>query len=345
MAFGRIQVNEEILMRKSHFKLAVFLSLGTLVLAGAATLVPRRSSAATLSTAIIGMFPKDVGEFAYADLKAARQFSWFSQLRDQALPARFHQFEQFLASAGVDPNTQVEELAWGFIPGNDKQGEQVVGVALGQFNPPATEQKFKSQKLSFITDRGFHLYSFGGGDSSLLFFFIDANTAAFGERQALDKLLDVRTGTADSVMHNDLLGPLIADANGNGQFWAAMNRHYTQVTLKQLLPQTDQFPQAAQVVDRVRAMFLDIQAGNSGVDTNFQAVCATPDDANVLAAALQAGVLFRKYQATQAADTVLANALDGIRVTAAGERLKISAPITQDQLTSMLRNGSFATKM
>jgi hypothetical protein len=331
-------------MRKSYSKLAVFLSLGALVLAGVAALAPRRSSAASLSTAIIGMFPKDVGEFAYADLKAARQFAWFSQLRDQALPSRFRQFEQFLASAGVDPNTQVEELAWGFIPGTDKQSEQIVGVALGQFNPPATEQKFKSQKISFITDRGFHLYSFGGGDGDLLFFFIDANTAAFGGRQALDKLLDVRTGTADSVMHNDLLGPLITDANGTGQFWAAMDRHYTQVTLKQLLPQTDQFPQAAQVVDRVRAMFLNIQAG-SGVDTTFQAVCATPDDANVLAAALQAGVLFRKYQATQAADTVMANALDSVRVTAAGDRLKVGAPITQDQLTSLLRNGTFATKM
>jgi hypothetical protein len=331
-------------MRKSHSKLVVFLSLGALLLAGVFTLVPRRSFAATLSSSIIGMFPKDVGEFAYADLKAARQFSWFSQLRDQALPSRFRQFEDFLASAGVDPNTQVEELAWGFIPGTDKQGEQVVGVALGQFNPPTTEQKFKAQKISFVTDRGFHLYSIGGGDSSLLFFFIDANTAAFGDRQALDKLLDVRTGNADSVLHSDLLGPLIADANGNGQFWAAMNRHYTQITLQQLLPKTDQFPQAAQVVDRVQAMFLDIQAG-SGVDTTFQAVCATPDDANVLAAALQAGVLFRKYQATQAADTVMANALDSIRVTAAGDRLKISAPISQDQLTTMLRNGSFATKM
>src|ERR1700691_3267242 len=67
------------------------------------------SSAGNLSTAVIGMFPKQIGEFAYADLKSARKFPWFTQFRDQVLPGRFREFEKFLASAGVDPDTQVDE--------------------------------------------------------------------------------------------------------------------------------------------------------------------------------------------------------------------------------------------
>ena len=48
----------------------------------------------------------------------------------------------FLAAAGVDPNTQVTELAWALVPGKattDNGGgsipttEQIVGVALGDF--------------------------------------------------------------------------------------------------------------------------------------------------------------------------------------------------------------------
>ena len=39
--------------------------------------VPRAAHAGTVSTAVIGMFPKDVGEFAYADLKSARKYPWF----------------------------------------------------------------------------------------------------------------------------------------------------------------------------------------------------------------------------------------------------------------------------
>ena len=38
---------------------------------------PQRTSAGSLSTSVVGMFPKQVGEFAYADLKSARKFPWF----------------------------------------------------------------------------------------------------------------------------------------------------------------------------------------------------------------------------------------------------------------------------
>ncbi len=64
----------------------------------------------------IGLFPKEVGEFAYADLKKARTMKWYPSLQEQMLPERFRQFEKFLASAGVDPNSQVDELAWGLVP-------------------------------------------------------------------------------------------------------------------------------------------------------------------------------------------------------------------------------------
>src|SRR6202171_4042159 len=77
--------------------------------------VPKPARAGRLGVDIIALFPKEVGEFAYADLKKARTLKWFPQLREQMLPCRFRQFEKFLASAGVDPNTQVEELAWGMI--------------------------------------------------------------------------------------------------------------------------------------------------------------------------------------------------------------------------------------
>src|SRR5258706_4014215 len=71
------------------------------------------SSAQSLGADTISLFPKNVGEFAYANLKQARSQKWFPQLQEQMLPERFKQFEKFLASAGVDPNSQVEELAGG----------------------------------------------------------------------------------------------------------------------------------------------------------------------------------------------------------------------------------------
>ncbi len=74
---------------------AAFLAAAVAAIPGSAAL-PARSIAP-----VIGMFPQNVGEFAYADLKSARKFTWFPQLREQLLPSRFRQFEQFLTSAGV----------------------------------------------------------------------------------------------------------------------------------------------------------------------------------------------------------------------------------------------------
>ena len=72
--------------------------------------------AGTLGTDVLSMFPKDIGEFAYADLRQARTQPWYPQLKQQLLPARFQQFEKLLTAAGIDPNVQVEELAWALVP-------------------------------------------------------------------------------------------------------------------------------------------------------------------------------------------------------------------------------------
>ena len=153
------------------------------------------SSAQRVGPDTIALFPKNIGEFAYANLKQARSQKWFPQLQEQMLPERFRQFEKFLASAGVDPNSQVEELAWGLIAEGvtDKTsgtgstavptGEEIVGVALGSYNPESTEAYFKAQKLPTFKSHGFTMYAFGSGAGSndLFFLFLDSNTAAFGQ--------------------------------------------------------------------------------------------------------------------------------------------------------------------
>jgi hypothetical protein len=328
-------------MRKPIY--ATFLGMA-LLLAGLMG-TDQRAAAGSLSTSVIGMFPKEIGEFAYADLKSARNFPWFPQLRDQLLPSRFRQFEKFLSSAGVDPDTQVDELAWGGVAAAQGKGEQVVGVALGSFDPSSSEARFKQQKLPMIEVRGYHLYAFGSGSGpeDILFMFIDANTAAFGHRSALEKLIDVRTGVAQSLLTNDTLFPLINEANGTGIIWAALNKDYANLAMQQLIPQANQFPQAAAIIKRIRAMTISVNV-EEGVDTHFQAVCSSPDDANLLSAALQAGLMYRRYQESQS-NPDLAGALDQVRVSPAGERLKVDIPVTQDQLLALIRTHAFATPM
>ena len=137
-------------MRQPLFRFVLVTALAAVALLGIWTTTPSRTNAGSISTAVIGMFPKTTDEFAYADLKSARKLPWFAQMQDQMLPKQMRDFEQFLASAGIDPNSQVTDLAWGAIMSADGTSGQILGVAVGAFDPSSTEAKFKAQKLPVI---------------------------------------------------------------------------------------------------------------------------------------------------------------------------------------------------
>ena len=305
----------------------------------------------------IALFPKNVGEFAYANLKQARSQKWYPQLQEQMLPERFRQFEKFLASAGVDPNSQVEELAWGLIAegvtakteGTGSTavptGEEIVGVAMGSYNPESTEAYFKAQKLPTFKSHGFTMYAFGSGAgaSDLFFLFLDSNTAAFGHRSVLEKMLEVRYGGAEGLLRNDKMYSLINEANGSGVVWAVLNPAYTRLAMKQLAPQIQQFPEAAKLVTRMQNLILNIQA-SGGIDGKFQAVCGSTDDANTLAQLMQLAMVYQQYQAKQQ-NPDLADLLGQAQINPSGDRVVLRLSLTDDQMTSLIKKNTFALKM
>src|SRR5258708_1894304 len=326
--------------------------------AAAATLGSAQiSSGQRVGADTIGLFPKNIGEFAYANLKQARSQKWFPKLQEQMLPERFRQFEKFLASAGVDPNSQVEELAWGLIAegvtakteGTGSTavptGEEIVGVALGSYNPESTEAYFKAQKLPTFKSHGFTMYAFGSGAGAndLFFLFIDSNTAAFGHRDVLEKMLDVRYGGAEGLLRNEKMYSLISEANGSGVVWAVLNPAYTRLAMQQLAPQIQQFPEAAKLVTRMQNLILNIQA-SGGIDGKFQAVCGSVDDANTMAQLMQLAIAYQQYQAKQQ-NAELADLLGQAQVNPAGDRLIVRLALTDDQMAALIKKNTFAFKM
>src|SRR5208283_174613 len=316
-----------------------FLAMVAALLLSSALAKPSR--AGSLSADTIGLFPKNTGEFAYADLKKARTMPWYPALQEQMLPERFRQFEKFLASAGVDPNSQVDELVWGLVPESmaKQEGggatdipssEMIVGVALGSFNPDSTEAYFKQQKLATTNVRGFTLYAFGSGSGpdDLFFFFIDSSKAAFGHRQLLEKMIEIRSGGQDGLLRNDKMYNLINEANGSGMIWAVLDPGYTRLALGQLAPEVQQFPEAAKLIQNMQSMIITANAG-SGIDGKFQAVCGSSGDANTLSQLMQAGLLYKKYQANKD-NPELGQLLDQASVSPSGDRVVINMSLSDD---------------
>jgi len=307
--------------------------------------------AGTLSTGIIGMFPREIGEFAYADMRLARTQPWFPQLKQQMMPARFRQFEQLLASAGIDPNAQVDEVAWALVPtvGSGANAvptsEQIVGIALGSFRPEVVQQYFQRQQLPVVEEGLLKLYAFSTatGPNDLFFTFIDSNTAAFGQRKELQKLIAVRNGEGESLLQNPEMSPLVLAANGSAAVWSVMNAAYTRLAMQQLAPETAQFPQAAQLTAKLRALTMKIVV-RTDVQAQFQALCATAEDANTFAALLQAGLLYRRYQAGSA-QPEMAALLDQTSVSPSGDRLDLRITLTNAQVQALIARNTFSIGM
>jgi hypothetical protein len=318
------------------------------------SVVPGAARAGSIGSDVLGLFPKDSGEFAYADLKEARQYPWFNQLKEQMLPPKFREFESFLASAGVDPNSQVTEVAWALVSSKsstDSSGvsvpsaDSIVGIALGQFQPSTAEAYFTSKKLPIVKVRTFSLFAFGGGSgpSDLFFFFIDSSTAAFGQRQLLEKMIAVRYGEGEGLYANADFSSLVNSANGSGTVWAVLDPAYTRLAMQQLVPEAAQFPAAAQLTSKLKAMTISMKGG-SGVDAKFEAVCGSADDANTFAALLQAGLMYRKYQVGNS-NPDLAAMLDSAQVAPAGDRLDVTLTLSDDQVQSLIKRNTFAMSM
>ncbi len=335
-------------------------SVAVCVLAALVMAAAKPTKAGGLGADTIGMFPKDVGEFAYADLKKARTMKWYPALEQQMLPERVRQFEKFLAAAGIDTNSQVDELTWGLVPAAAlskdavlaaqassmaPESEEIVGMAMGNFNPDSTEAYFKAQKLPTAKSHGYTLFAFGSGvgPNDLFFFFVDSNKAAFGHRELLEKLIAVRYGEEDSLLRNDKLYNLINEANGSGVVWAVLDQAYTKLAMAQLAPEVQQFPEAAKLVGRMQAMLITATTG-SGMDGKFQAVCGSTEDANTLSQLMTAGLMYKKYQTTKD-NPDLGQLLDQTSVTPSGDRVVIRMSVSDDQMTDLIKKNTFAFKM
>jgi hypothetical protein len=330
------------------------LAVGVLLVLVAALAKPAKAGGIGADT--VALFPKNTGEFGYVDMKKARTMKWFPALEQQVIPERFRQFEKFLASAGVDPNSQVDELVWALVPdviAKDDKGvatgvpssELTVGIAMGSFSPESTEAYFKQQKLPTTKLETFTLFAFGSGAGSgdLYFFFLDSGKAVFGHKALLEKLVEIRQGREDGLLRNTEMYNLINEANGSGLVWAVLDPGYTRLAMSQLAPEVQQFPEAAKLVQNMKSMILSATAG-SGVDAKVQAVCSNTNDANTLSQLITAGLLYKKYQASKD-NPEFGQLLDQANVSPSGDRIEIRMSVSDDQMSSLIRKNTFAIKM
>jgi hypothetical protein len=156
-------------------------------------------------------------------------------------------------------------------------------------------------------------------------------------------MIEIRYGGEEGLLRNDKLFSLINEVNGSGVVWAVLDPSYTRLAMAQLAPEVEQFPEAAKLVQHMQSMIISVTA-SSGLEGKFQAVCASPEDANTLSQLMTAGLLYKKYQASKD-NPELGQLLDQASVTPSGERVVIRMSVSDDQMTSLIKRNTFAFKM
>ncbi|MGC1312305.1 MAG: hypothetical protein WA857_08670, partial [Candidatus Acidiferrum sp.] len=105
----------------------------------------------------------------------------------------------------------------------------------------------------------------------------------------------------------------------------------------------EQFPEAAKLVTRMQNSIINIDAG-SDLEAKVQAICGSTDDANTLGQLLQAGFLYKRYQAEKD-NPDLAELLNEVRITPGGDRVTLQMSLSDDQMTSLIKHNTFSLKM
>lgn len=136
---------------------------------------------------------------------------------------------------------------------------------------------------------------------------------------------------------------MINEANTGSSVWLVTNPAYTRLAIQQLAPEVQQFPEAAKLVARMQNSIINIDAG-SDLQAKVQTICGSTEDANTLGQLLQAGFLYKRYQA-QKDNPDLAALLDQVSITPGGDRVTLRMSLSDDQMTSLIKHNTFAFKM
>lgn len=306
------------------FALAILLPLGALPL-----------HAQSLSDSIIGLYPAEAGELAFADLHTLRQSPHYKILHDSYLPARVRDLERQALTLGIDFEAQAQQLSWAYLV-SPSGGIELISVAEGSFAPSTVFDRARNMKLAVAEAAGQPLLAMGQNDAGQAFAlaFADPGKMVYGARDQVEAMLTRAAQGAPGFQQNQALAPLVREANGRGAIWSVMDQRFAVLEVRSIAPDITGRPEAQTLFDNVRAAVA--RATLTGdLTSNASVLCSDPSQAALLAAIAQAG--FALY-ATQEANVNpdMASTLRAAVVQQSGERVDLKLDLNQSQVGMLL---------
>ena len=287
--------------------------------------------AASLGSSARTIIPSDVQQIISVDYRTLQSSSTAVALKNQVLPDNLKQFETALKGIGLNPETDVDQLA--FVSFREKGGAlRVFGIAEGQFETKRILQRFTVRKVKPVKYRLTDLYPMGGMEMT----FLDPSTMVFGEMSSVKDALDTRDGESPSLNSNSQIGDMMSGVE-RGTVWSVLDSVGTQNMMRSALGDASKLGDYDVVKKRLLGSryTMDFAGG-----VNFDLDVFTPDSftAGSLSALVKAGMLYKKIGATG----VEKIALDSMTVDSDASRLRLQFKTDDSKFQSLLQSDLFA---
>jgi hypothetical protein len=300
------------------------------------------AAAQAMANQTLGLYPKSAGEVAYVDLRVLRNSPHYTQLKSQVLPERFRNLAQWAEYMGIEFEKEIHQLSWAFLPPGADGQAGLVGVAEGNLPPREVEAIVKKRKLDFSHHRGFLVVSLGKNDAGreFVFAFVDSSTAVFGFRDIAEEILNRRAGGGENLLSNTAVMRLVQQVNGRAPVWMAMNKQFTLLGLKQMLPGVTDLPGYETLATRVESAIVqfDITTEMRG---RADVRCQSSSDAVVLTSLMQAALAYQTWRLNES-NPDLAKALGTMNLKREDTSVQLALALRQDEFVNLLSKNSFA---
>lgn len=335
---------------------AIRFVLAAALIAGAGFLA-QGAAAQSLPNQVLSLYPQQTGELVFVDARALRASPHYARIKSQVLPDRFRSLEQWVEVLGISFDKEVRQLSWAFIPAaggastapagasqNSSAGIGFVGIAEGQFSLAEIETKARGLKLAITKPNGVMVVSLGKNDQAteFVFAFVDAATAVFGSRSAAGEILTRRAQGGASLLDNAAMREQITPLNGRAPIWFVLDRRFSALALKQMLPEASQVQGFDAVAARLQSTTLRFDLRN-GLTSQANVRCQDASDAMVLSTAAQAAFA---YQALAIRDKSpeLSQAFSQVRINRSDARLELEFAVPEAQFVALLAKNGLALK-
>jgi hypothetical protein len=255
-----------------------------------------------LNSSARSVVPGDLLQLISVDYRALKDSPTAMALKQQVLPDNLKQFEAALKGIGIDPEKDVDTLAFASFH-SGKQGVKGIGVASGPFNMKAVLKKMKLQKFTPKKYRNADLYPMDGG---MLMSFLDDSTLLFGEPSAVRLALDARDGQILNVDSNSNMADMMSSVDG-APVWSILDQEGTQNMVHSAMGDASKIADFDAIKKRLLGSRYTMNF-SSGV--NFEAAVVTSDSlyAGMLSSMLKGFVLYKKMNASPAEKLAMENA-------------------------------------